>query len=386
MRACFALTVALLLLATTSLAAEPPRLLFTLPDDVRASELRLEIRVDDRLFVDDVLALRTDRAGGTFEFLQHDSVRKARLAQLAAADRTSVVRLSIDGSVSRTLPLIEFLEQSRAIDATLTSPRSETATFGIEAGAPGSLDITPVRRTAVTNATCQETCDLGRQSCYQQGCGTQIICDGCEVEYNACVQNCFDYSDDDGDGIYNNIDNCRSTYNPTQADCDGDGAGDACDSFNGTSVVVSVEEDVASPPDFLPPVFIYQFCSGPWLYTFYEIWIRRVTHIQDRYCDGTVVDHYFIQYYRAFAWDARYDPWTCRSSLDDPVIWSAPASSNNEPTLEQRDGEVFVTVRGTEHELPVRANNDGWPTLFELKKLPKAPAKGPVESVEDAQQ
>jgi thrombospondin type 3 repeat protein len=35
--------------------------------------------------------------------------------------------------------------------------------------------------------------------------------------------------DRDGDGILEGADNCRSTPNPTQADLDGDGAGDACD-------------------------------------------------------------------------------------------------------------------------------------------------------------
>jgi hypothetical protein len=35
--------------------------------------------------------------------------------------------------------------------------------------------------------------------------------------------------DDDGDGVVNAEDNCRNTPNPTQADCDNDGQGDACE-------------------------------------------------------------------------------------------------------------------------------------------------------------
>ncbi len=35
--------------------------------------------------------------------------------------------------------------------------------------------------------------------------------------------------DSDGDGVPDEIDNCRLTYNPDQADTDGDGVGDACD-------------------------------------------------------------------------------------------------------------------------------------------------------------
>jgi len=37
------------------------------------------------------------------------------------------------------------------------------------------------------------------------------------------------FGDDDDDGISNEIDNCRFTYNPDQADTDLDGEGDACD-------------------------------------------------------------------------------------------------------------------------------------------------------------
>ena len=35
--------------------------------------------------------------------------------------------------------------------------------------------------------------------------------------------------DSDGDGICDNQDNCRFTFNPDQADNDGDGQGNACD-------------------------------------------------------------------------------------------------------------------------------------------------------------
>jgi PKD repeat protein len=37
------------------------------------------------------------------------------------------------------------------------------------------------------------------------------------------------FADTDGDGIYDNIDNCPFNYNPYQADSDGDNIGDACD-------------------------------------------------------------------------------------------------------------------------------------------------------------
>jgi formylglycine-generating enzyme required for sulfatase activity len=41
----------------------------------------------------------------------------------------------------------------------------------------------------------------------------------------------FPSNDIDGDGIPNATDNCPSVNNPTQADCDGNGVGDACETF-----------------------------------------------------------------------------------------------------------------------------------------------------------
>lgn len=40
---------------------------------------------------------------------------------------------------------------------------------------------------------------------------------------------CLTCKDADLDGIWDNIDNCVNDFNPDQADCDGDGIGDACD-------------------------------------------------------------------------------------------------------------------------------------------------------------
>jgi hypothetical protein len=52
--------------------------------------------------------------------------------------------------------------------------------------------------------------------------------------------------DDDGDGVADGADNCPATSNPTQADGDGDGQGDACDPL--TYVFTSFFSPVDNPP------------------------------------------------------------------------------------------------------------------------------------------
>lgn len=44
-----------------------------------------------------------------------------------------------------------------------------------------------------------------------------------------CGGGCGPSDDFDCDGVANSVDNCTDDYNPSQADCDGDGYGDACD-------------------------------------------------------------------------------------------------------------------------------------------------------------
>ena len=58
-------------------------------------------------------------------------------------------------------------------------------------------------------------------------------CNGCPV--NACGE-CGPLADADGDGRPDCQDNCPSVPNPRQADCDGDGIGDACEITDGSAI------------------------------------------------------------------------------------------------------------------------------------------------------
>ena len=67
-------------------------------------------------------------------------------------------------------------------------------------------------------------------------CSSESLCDkGCTLSCNT-QSTCGEYGvcnpDPDGDSVIWD-DNCPSTYNPSQADCDGDGRGTACDTDNG---------------------------------------------------------------------------------------------------------------------------------------------------------
>lgn len=54
----------------------------------------------------------------------------------------------------------------------------------------------------------------------------------CKRDFDSCMANCAASTDDDGDGVPDQLDNCPAIPNPGQANCDGDALGDACDSLN----------------------------------------------------------------------------------------------------------------------------------------------------------
>jgi hypothetical protein len=355
MRKSSALFLAVLLSLTLSaVAAAPPRLLYTLPEQTAASALRMEIHVDGRLFVDDVLELRDDGQGGTFEFLKQDAARTIRLAKIAAGGRNATVRISVDGEVVRTLPLRDFVAAAGALAADnsrIALPKSEQATFGIEAG-PLESGAPPVTPRPRTNGQCEDNCEINRQWCYQNtpGCENVVMCQPCDEEYQSCLEYCYQTGDSDGDGIPNSSDNCPGTVNTDQADCDGDGTGDACDSFNGTTTYQGYNEQV----DFIyGPV--YSYCSGPWRYDLYQVYYHHTDYYRDAYCDGTVVYRSYTTYGMYYAWNTTYDPWYCGWYAQAPQdgTESLRSAEPARPVLQYRDGSLWVSSGDAERKLPL---------------------------------
>ena len=360
-------------LSLTAVAATPPRLLFTLPQRDAASAVRMEIHVDGRLFVDDVLTLRDGTRTGTVEFLGQDYARTARLATLSLSSREAVVRMSVDGQEVSTLSLRDFLAASgivAALGPQIVRPEAEKITLGIEAG-NGSA---PPR--VRTNTTCEE-CEMNRQWCYQENWECQggdpsyprlrypddSYCEMCENEYQWCISTCDSGGgttnpptpptppDADADGVADAYDNCPTTANAGQQDCDGDGIGDACDSFNGTTRYTGAY-DVT---DFSNLVSTY--CTyGGWAQQMYAVRYHTIHYWTDTYCDGTVVYRQTITYHTRYEYKQVYDPWRCRtyySTTPDDGTESLRAPEAPAPRLEYRDGSLWVLYGATEEQLPL---------------------------------
>lgn len=94
------------------------------------------------------------------------------------------------------------------------------ALLGIPSALSAQLQFcqTDCMNTCTSSSFCDTGCTLH--------CDTPSTCG----EYGLCDP----YPDPDGDSLISNDDNCPFTYNPDQANCDGDQAGDACDSQNAT--------------------------------------------------------------------------------------------------------------------------------------------------------
>jgi hypothetical protein len=80
--------------------------------------------------------------------------------------------------------------------------------------------------------------------------------------------------DVDGDGIPNALDNCPGNYNPGQADCNGNGIGDACDAPPSSHIINTVQA-------YQPDPFVDYAC-GPFGYNSVVVytWQQDCTGIQ----------------------------------------------------------------------------------------------------------
>jgi hypothetical protein len=97
----------------------------------------------------------------------------------------------------------------------------------------GEGDPTEASDQAVTVDPCLSSCRMANMACIRD-CAhdpTEGGDCGCPEANSECVLACPN-GDSDLDGIPNGSDNCPSVANANQADCDGDGIGDVCDTLN----------------------------------------------------------------------------------------------------------------------------------------------------------
>ncbi len=81
------------------------------------------------------------------------------------------------------------------------------------------------------DASCQPgfICDTPSGLCIRLGCSNDLDCNEDEICQNAACVPRPDDIDTDGDGVFDQRDNCPEIFNPDQADSDGDNIGDLCD-------------------------------------------------------------------------------------------------------------------------------------------------------------
>ncbi len=140
-----------------------------------------------------------------------------------------------------------------------------TCNDAVVVGGTGQVNISTIAAGAKVEISGPAT-NWAQQLVCEGNCGTsQVVNNLTAGSYNVTIQSFNPYcynrvtvsvtdgggnpcdaqgGDNDGDGICNNQDNCRDTYNPDQEDADNDGVGDACEGGGGTDCdVVSITQN-----------------------------------------------------------------------------------------------------------------------------------------------
>jgi len=211
-----------LLAASPALATEPPEaptvyrfLGDRLPEPGGVTEARIEYEVNGRTIYTERFSLLVE-AGGSATFPVPDP---EALAAIAGADGKILLHVYAGDTLLDSFDAAGF----RAYNARLQEVPSPGATESTGVLAPKALD------------PCVQACNQEYRQCIKAGHS------GCDIDQYYCLANCPNY-DTDGDGVLNGNDNCVFTSNANQANCDGDSAGNACDSLNANYQTITSEQ------------------------------------------------------------------------------------------------------------------------------------------------
>lgn len=199
-----------------------------LPSEDGIVHARIVYTVDDRIVHSESVAFpRANAAEAKFPLLDLVVLGAAHGAPDRVRVDVYVGDLRIDSfdeagleDYGRRLRARELGRSRSAAGKDLATPR----------GSQGDL-ATITAAISACETSCRQTYFSCVQSCPDQQCQSY-----CNADHYDCRLGCPE-ADSDGDGTDNGSDNCLETYNPSQANCDGDSFGDACDSMNAIYVV-----------------------------------------------------------------------------------------------------------------------------------------------------
>lgn len=182
--------------------------------------------------VPDPVALR-EAASGPGALTVHVYAGDTLLDSFDAADfRAYNLRLLQNQGAELERLVARWSRERGASGATEANPAQYAVLLGSE----------PLASLGTKSYTCVLDCGNEYRECIRQGWS------GCETGRYYCLLGCPDY-DSDGDGVNNGSDNCPEVSNPNQADCDGDGKGDLCDSVNATWQTIIAERTCMTDKD-----------------------------------------------------------------------------------------------------------------------------------------